>query len=84
MIDNLSTEEYSFFLAYGVTPLNEPTQRSKNDFHSVLCSTQLWDADETSDSNDERIMPQGIEDVCSIEGEDSVGCVLFDDACTHT
>lgn len=76
-IDDLSTEEYSYFLAYGSLPNQEEIPSIKLLINSLLIN-------ETSNSDDERELPQGIEDVCRDEGHDSLGGVLLNDACTYT
>ena len=76
-IEDLSTEEYSYFLAYGSLPKLEPVASLDKLIDSLLF-------DEESNSDDERELPQGIEDVCRDEGHDSLGGVLLNDACTYT
>lgn len=63
-IDNLSTEEYSYFLAYGSLP------ESQNLLNMVNVNAPYFH--ETSDSDDERELPQGLEDVCCIQKYDSI------------
>lgn len=75
-IENLSTEEYSYFLAYG------SSQESQDPLNMVHVNTFCFY--ETSDNPDERELPQGLEDVCSNERHDGIGCVLQDVACTYT
>lgn len=84
MIDNLSTEEYSYFLAYGDVPLYKPTQYIENGSHAVLALIHSILPNEASHCDDERELSQGIEDVCCVEGYDGIGGVLQDDACTYT
>ena len=76
-IENLSTEEYSYFLAYGSLPKQEEVPTMFELIHSIL-------GDEKGDGDDERALSQGFEDVCSFEGHDSFGSDLQDDACTYT
>ena len=76
-IDNLSTEEYSYFLAYGSLPKQEEIPTLFPLIHSIL-------GNETGDGDDERELPQGIEDVCCDEGHDSLRGVLQDHSCTYT
>ena len=83
-IEDLSTEEYSYFLAYGDTPLYQPTQCTENHFREVLALIHSIGTNEAGDSDDERELSQGSEDVCSSEGHDGIGCVLQDDPCTYT
>lgn len=75
-IENLSTEEYSYFLAYGSLPkvAHIPTVLE-------LVDSFLY---ETCDSDDERTAPQSVEDVCSLERYDGFGRVLQDLTCTYT
>ena len=83
MIENLSTEEYSYFLAYGFPSIGEHIT-NRSEFASLSSLLQTFELDETCDGDDERELPQGIEDVCSPEGYDDIGSVLRDDACTYT
>lgn len=76
MIDDLSAEEYSYFLAYGYLQKESVSP-------SIGEVVELF-LDEESDCADERRVPQGIEDVCSPKRYDSIGGVLQDDACTYT
>ena len=63
-IENLSTEEFSYFLGYGEL---EQDNDSQLDFllHQLL-------SNETCDSNDERKLPQGLENVRCIERYDRI------------
>jgi len=75
-IENLSTEEYSYFLAYG--------HCQKEVVSPTIGEIVELFLDEESDCADERRVPQGIEDVCSLKRYDSIGGVLQDAACTYT
>lgn len=62
MIENLSTEEYSYFLGHG--DLNVATNSPK--FASLSLLLQTFDLDEALDGDHEEGMSQHSEDVCSV------------------
>ena len=63
-IENLSTEEYSYFLGYGELEQNSDSQLD-------YLMQQLL-SNETCDSDDERKLPQGLENVRCIERYDRI------------
>lgn len=60
-IENLSTEEYSYFLGHGVTEYIE------NDCHSLPFGQAFKQDCETSDGSDERVLSQNLENVRCFE-----------------
>ena len=61
-IDNLSTEEYSYFLGHG--DLNDGTNSPQ--FASLSSLLQTFELDEASDCEHEEGVPQRPEDVCGV------------------
>lgn len=64
-IENLSTEEYSYFLAYGSLPKQEEVPSIELLINSLLIN-------ETSNGDDERELSQSLEDVCCIQKYDTI------------
>ncbi len=62
-IDNLSTEEYSYFLAYGLPINGDNCGTNSPRFASLSSLLQTFSIDETSDCEHEERMPQRPEDV---------------------
>ena len=60
-IENLSTEEYSYFLGHGVLDYIE------NDDQSLPFDRAFKEDCETSDGSDERVLSQNLENVCCLE-----------------
>ena len=65
-IENLSTEEYSYFLGHGVIDY------SKKDYNMLLLDQSFGEGFETSNGEDERVLSQSIENVCGFKEQDSV------------
>ena len=70
MIENLSTEEYSYFLAYGLTDDGYNGGPNRPELASLCSLLQSFDLDEAFDSNYEEGMSQHSEDVCSVTSHD--------------
>ena len=63
-IEQLCSDEYSYFLAHGELEQNSDSQLELQSQHLLIY--------ETCDSNDERGLPQGSENVCCAERYDRI------------
>lgn len=70
MIENLSTEEYSYFLAYGVPIDGCNSGTNWSEFASLSSLLHTFDLDEALDGDHEEGMSQHSEDVCGVTSHD--------------